>query len=262
MHFCWILISIFLTSTSSFLLFFVFLSPSTATDSLDSTYHTTSLIELEGPYQIAKLITVKVQANQNKGSGILIQKYGNIYRVLTNAHVLTSGEPFQVQLFDGVSYTAYELKSVNWQGYDLAILEFRASKSYSLAVLGNSSKLTMNKSVFAAGFSSNSKELDFTSGKIMLITAKKIEGGYQIGYTNSIEQGMSGGPILSENGEVVGVNGMGAYPILNTAYRFEDGSFPKEAQLSLMRQFSWGIPINTVTQIGYKNYFFRKFNSK
>lgn len=63
-----------------------------------------------------------------------------------------------------------------------------------------------------------------------------------------MQQGMSGGPLLNRQGEVLGINGLAAYPIFSNAYRFADGSQPTAAQLKQWRRFSWGVPIQTFAQ--------------
>ena len=76
-----------------------------------------------------------------------------------------------------------------------------------------------------------------------------MEGGYQIGYTNDIEKGMSGGPLLNARGEVVGVNGVHAYPLWGDPYQYKDGSEPNAALREQMSKYSWGIPIDTFKQL-------------
>ena len=61
---------------------------------------------------------------------------------------------------------------------------------------------------------------------------------------------MSGGPILEDNGELIGINGRGSFPILNTGLVYQDGTQPPPEKIEEMRQYSWGVPVNTVlTQI-------------
>lgn len=103
--------------------------------------------------------------------------------------------------------------------------------------------------VFAAGFPYDSEQLRFTSGKISLLSDKPLAGGYQIGYTNDILQGMSGDPILNQSGKLIGVNGKTAFAILDSAYRFKDGSHPTASQLQLLRDSSWGVLIETIAEV-------------
>ncbi|MBC6423922.1 MAG: trypsin-like peptidase domain-containing protein [Hormoscilla sp. SP12CHS1] len=72
---------------------------------------------------------------------------------------------------------------------------------------------------------------------------------YQIGYSNNIKKGMSGGPILNSEGKVIGVNGIHAYPLWGDPYRYEDGTPPSEAMRAAMKHLSWGIPIQTFAQL-------------
>ena len=200
--------------------------------------------------QLAESFTVKVLAADNRGSGILLRKQGELYTVLTNAHVLTPGKPLRIQTPDGKTHTAALLKKDDsLQGEDLALLQFRASEKYSIAQVGSSSQLRKNQQIFAAGFPEHQEKLSFSGGKISLLPDKVLVGGYQIGYSNQIEQGMSGGPLLNQQGKVVGVNGLGNLVVLEDAYKFQDGSAPTTEQLKQMRQVVWSVPIETVGEI-------------
>ena len=77
------------------------------------------------------------------------------------------------------------------------------------------------------------------------MSEKPLAGGYEIGYSNDIQQGMSGGPILDGQGKVIGINGLGSFAILDDAYQFQDGTKASDKQLQVMRQLNWGIPIET-----------------
>ena len=67
-----------------------------------------------------------------------------------------------------------------------------------------------------------------------------------MGYTNPLEKGMSGGALLNKQGEVVGVNGMHAYPLWDASSVFVDGSQAEGKLHQEIVGLSWAIPIDTV----------------
>ena len=204
--------------------------------------------------QLARSITVKILSGENSGSGILLKRDNRIYTVITNRHVLESGKPVKIQTEDGKIHPANLVKGVNFQGKDLALLEFRANANYTLAPLGNLSTIAVNQPIYAAGFpieanSSQSQGFVFQTGQVLLVPERSFKEGYQIGYSNEIEKGMSGGPILNSRGQVIGINGIHAYPLWGNPYVYEDGSQPSEALRDLMSRYSWGIPIQTFARL-------------
>jgi serine protease Do len=50
------------------------------------------------------------------------------------------------------------------------------------------------------------------TGTIKMQLTKTLPGGYQLGCTNDVSQGMSGGPVLDQQGELIGINGLLKYP--------------------------------------------------
>lgn len=58
-------------------------------------------LSVEQLQQLAKTITVKISAKELLGSGTLLQRKGQIYTVITNAHVLRAAQPpYQIQTPD------------------------------------------------------------------------------------------------------------------------------------------------------------------
>ncbi|MGB7417004.1 MAG: serine protease, partial [Thermosynechococcaceae cyanobacterium] len=87
-----------------------------------------------------------------------------------------------------------------------------------------------------------------TTGRISLISPKVLEGGYQLGYTNLIEKGMSGGPVLNTQGEVIAINGTHQEPLWGNPYRFADGTKPPLQMRPILLKSSWAIPMETFRQ--------------
>ncbi|MBW4505343.1 MAG: serine protease [Scytonematopsis contorta HA4267-MV1] len=211
-------------------------------------------LSIEQLQHYAQTITVKVMSRDVLGSGILIEKKGDTYTVLTNAHVLRAGEPpYRIQTFDGQIYVANSPDVKRFEDKDLATLQFqRTGIVYKVASFGISP--TVTDEVFAGGFPTERKEtinkdFIFTAGQVSLLLDKALEGGYQIAYTNQIEKGMSGGPLLNRQGCVVGVNGMHAYPLWDAPLIYADGSQVDEKLHQTIVRLSWAVPISTFLQL-------------
>jgi serine protease Do len=197
----------------------------------------------------AQTITVKVLTGAQWSSGILMQRRGTTYTVLTNQHVLRTGKFYRIQTFDGRTYSAMVGSDARFARHDLATLRFRSEQNYAIATPGASLSLPMGTPVFAAGFPiSESPEqrpvFQFTSGQVSLIAPKVLEGGYQIGYTNKIQKGMSGGPVLNARGEVLAINGVHQEPLWGD-HLFADGSKPPTSLRQTFANSSWAIPVET-----------------
>jgi S1-C subfamily serine protease len=207
-------------------------------------------VEMERLYRLARSLTVRVRARRNSGSGVLIRRQGQLYTVLTNRHVLTAGAPFLVEAPDGQVYRATRLSGVAFGSWDLAVVQFRSATMYAIASLGDSRQLGVGEPIVAAGFPIEAAPLAdrgfFVShGQMALRPQQALQGGYQLGYTNPLHQGMSGGPVLNRRGEVVGLNSLHAYPLWGDPYIFEDGSRPDSALRSVIERSSWAVPIET-----------------
>ncbi len=194
---------------------------------------------------IASRITVRVIGDNNGGSGTIIAQQGNTYLVVTNSHVIRGVSSVKLKTSDGNIHDAKIVPNIKFEKSDLALLEFKTNQNYCLQQVSNTIPITETE-VTAAGYSSAKGEIVFRTGTVQQISQQSLKEGYQIGYTSDIEQGMSGGAIINSRGELIGINGRSAYPILNTGYVYPDGTRPTEEEIQQMRKLSWGIPITTL----------------
>lgn len=118
-----------------------------------------------------------------------------------------------------------------------------------MASLRSSNTLSEGDRVFAAGFPFDGRGFVLTKGRVSLLPDRALEQGYKIGYTNDIQKGMSGGPLLNRQGEVVGINGMHAYPLWGDPYVYRDGSLPSAEVRDRMISLAFAIPIDTFAQL-------------
>lgn len=168
--------------------------------------------------------TVRIDAMESQGSGVIVAREGNVYCVLTAKHnVQTSVQVnryIRVVTPDGVPHVAQNPRLAS-NNTDLAILEFVSNKrpGYGIATIGQleQSLLKSKETVYVAGFPASrlrpSNAPPFISeGKLDAYSRSSLE----ITYTpsNSEEMptfGMSGGPILSSQGLLVGIHGAGEF---------------------------------------------------
>lgn len=202
-------------------------------------YFNASKIKSSAIARRAELVVVRIEGDNSSGSGVIIAKEDNTYRVVTNCHVVDRQNTYQIQTADGNLHLG-TLAAVSSQD-DLAIVRFESDRSYPIAVIDRTSPST-NIPLLAAGFPFDSDRLQITSGKLALQLVKPLKYGYQIGYTNEVYQGMSGGAILNTVGEVIGINGRSSYPIIPD-YQYRDKTYPDRQLQQQMVQLSWGIPV-------------------
>ena len=196
---------------------------------------------------LAKQITVRVIGDNNSGSGTILAKNGNSYLVVTNSHVLLGVNKVQIKTPDNQIYSAQILPNTNFGKLDLAVLQFTSNQNYCLPKEIASFDINTDTQVIAAGYSSSKGEIVFRTGTVkQIISQPSLKAGYEIGYTSDIEQGMSGGPIISSQGYLLGINGISSYPLVNSGYVYTNGKRPTNTEIQEFRKLSWGIPIKTV----------------
>jgi S1-C subfamily serine protease len=219
---------------------------------------------------IARLVTVRIIASQGTGSGVIIKRKGQTYTVLTCNHVVddTQHNSYTVLTADGLTHSGQWLRSAVFGNTDLALVQFTSNQPYRVAAVGAFKDLSIGNMVYASGFpswqSTNSNAVDdtrnwgmrafrITRGKVAMLPKKSLQEGYQIGYTNDVEQGMSGGPVLNQSGKLVGINGGLKHPLQGiVAFTFADGTVPSQKIFQQMEALSWAIPIATFQSVAEK----------
>lgn len=141
----------------------------------------------------------------SSGSGFVIDKEG---RIVTNYHVVQGAEEIVVRFFDG-TITRAEIIGLDADS-DIAVIQVDIPDERLVPVrFGNVDDLIVGESVVAIG-SPFGQDWTLTSG---IISAKNRSisglGGYSIGSAiqtdTPINPGNSGGPLLTMQGEVIGV---------------------------------------------------------
>lgn len=138
------------------------------------------------------------------GTGIVLTEDGYI---ITNAHVISGAETANVLLWDN---TLLQAKLVGWNGEeDLAVIKVEADTPLVPAEFGDSSKLRVGDLSYAMGNPlGEDYRSTFTDGMISgLDRYISVDDVYMnlIQTTAAINFGNSGGALLNEEGQVVGI---------------------------------------------------------
>jgi tetratricopeptide (TPR) repeat protein len=165
--------------------------------------------------RIAKAVTVLINSPQSTGSGVLIQKNGNSYTVLTAAHVVRDQpQTFVVTTQDGQKYQTTSINST--KDTDIAVIKFESKTSQQIAKLGDPAKSSEGATVYVSGFPLATQVItdtiyNFTEGKVTANASLPLSYGYSLVYSNNTLPGMSGGPVFNTNGELIAIHGRGDF---------------------------------------------------
>lgn len=177
------------------------------------------------------VVSISTDNNTGAGTGFIISRDGYI---ISNKHVVANlSLKYIVTLQTGEKLPAQVLLLDNEN--DLAILKIEGS-NFSFSTLGNSDSLELGENVIvignALGQFNNSVSTGVVSGLNRILNAKNQQTGEVVTLTGMIQTdaainlGNSGGPLVANNGKVMGVN---------------------VATIVGMNDVSFSIPINKVT---------------
>lgn len=199
--------------------------------------------------KIAQDITVLIDGKQGSGSGVLIRKEDKTYTILTTSRVVEKKSEYIIITPDAEHHKIQSKDIKKLPDLDLALLQFTSDKNYSVAKVGNSQAATVGTTAYVAGFPTTTIEkkrllYDFPPpGKIIANASQPLPGGYSLVYRINTLPGMGGGPILNEQGELIGIHGLGNDKLKNEESKFN----PIETYVKTGRNF--GIPIDAFLRL-------------
>ncbi len=199
--------------------------------------------------KIAKQVTVAIVGTDAEyGSGIIIQHQGNIYTVLTAAHVIKSKQTrYSLTTPDG---KIYQLQATTVKTFpnqiDLAVAQFTSDKSYPIAKIGDSNSVVEGNPAFVAGFPAPTASINlpvylFRIGNVVANSSRPLQGGYGIIYSANTLPGMSGGGVFNDRGELIATHGKGD---VSQTYRADT----ENPSIRFKTGNDLGVPINTLRQ--------------
>jgi tetratricopeptide (TPR) repeat protein len=219
-----------------------------------------AVLAAKSPQEIAQIgIPVTVQVNPRKdvkdgGSGVIINRQGNIYTVLTCNHVANMTGPLTIRTPDNQSYAAtIQERLQKTQGdIDLALMTFSSEKDYPVATLANSAPV-IGANIFVFGYPAQDnkfgadRDFEFSPGTVTSRPSNAPEG-YTLRYNAVSKGGMSGGPVFDVDGRVVGIHGNGSTALTRGKGKTttESGAvIQSKVEVPVKTGFNAAIPINT-----------------
>lgn len=185
----------------------------------DVTINDTGLAEaVEKVYD--SVVVVSTYRDNNyvaSGTGFVFRQEGDTYYLLTNYHVIESGNKVTVTFTDG---SIVETEIVGHDEYaDIAVLSLESKEDLTVAQLGDNSKSRVGDTAFTVGAPlDNAYSWTVTRG---IISGKDRMVEVSLGNSNvndyvmkviqtdaAINSGNSGGPLCNANGEVIGITSL------------------------------------------------------
>ena len=161
--------------------------------------------------------------------------------IVTNAHVADGGAPYEVGILD-------EQRAAELLGTapcdDLAVLRLDDQTGLQAFTLGTQADLVAGQEVAALGFPASladeAEPIQQTVGNISAVQTDDADFGYEnlIQHTAAVNPGNSGGPLVDEAGDLIGVNSLG----------FTD-LFVGDTRRTIQGQY-YAVPSDRVAEIG------------
>lgn len=148
-------------------------------------------------------ITAEGPSTKQAGSGFFINDTG---LAVTNYHIIENCTSGKIQLNNGKTYNVKSIVGCD-ENKDIAIIQIDIKQSKGVK-LGNSNKIEVGENVYAIGypesFQLGSVDSTFTQG-IISKTSYSYEGNTYIQTTVDMTRGNSGGVLVNQQGQVIGI---------------------------------------------------------
>lgn len=171
----------------------------------------------------AKEVTVEITAinaisteGTNRGSGVIIKTTDGSYAVITNYHVIKKDSGYIVVIYNKDTTIAPARRDIakgdikKKESPDLALLKFKSDQIYPVVEIGKPLSVTPGQNGLVTGFPGQRRtvRVQFTNTPVnsehfinyQPITYKPSDGD------GKLEKGMSGGSILDEKGQLIGIH--------------------------------------------------------
>ncbi|WP_245407107.1 S1 family peptidase [Synechococcus sp. WH 8020] len=169
--------------------------------------------------RIAKAITVRIEG-ATQGSGVIVKREGNRYTVLTAWHVVSGnrpGEEVGIYTPDGKEHQLEQGGIQRLGQVDMALIVFNSSQKYSIACIRKVSRIGRGDLAHVAGYPiAKNNTISILRGRLLWIDDDILR------YTNKTQIGISGGPVMTRFGDVIGIHVTGELdPVMSSVYKSE-----------------------------------------
>ncbi len=205
----------------------------------------------------SSIVLIGYEDQPGHGSGFFVTGHKEVCTVLTARHVIPPNGKLQLQTPDQKLWKAANVQRFSNQ--DLALVTFEPDSQdcpYPALKLGNSDRVAVGNHIYISGFPARSGAGklvgQFVAGDVTAID--DLPEGYGISYQATTAGGMSGGPAVDTDGEVIAIHGRSDTEVARLA-ELKGTQLPQQQQSAAganstemgaqVGTFKWGIPINT-----------------
>jgi len=152
------------------------------------------------------LVLIQNTRGENAGTGFIVAKEGSTYYALTADHVVQDGQ-FQVRIDKEGEVRPVEAV-LRLSGVDLALVQFTSSREYQRINLAqNATGIAAPTPIFVLGYPGQSSTVPEIPGGVVTSRRPMTRGsGTGIFHDVRTEGGMSGSPVLTNGGQVIGIH--------------------------------------------------------